>query len=63
LRAPRSGRWTLAVGKQWHSWNQLEDANFHDDLALARTFACVEDVNQYLDRGLLKGRATWRNLC
>ena len=43
-----------AIGNQWHSWC-LEDDNFAEAIAPARTFGFAEQIEQLQQAGLIKG--------
>lgn len=46
---------STAIGRQQHTWALLEDANYAQCLARARTFTTLEDAEAARDAGLIKG--------
>jgi UDP-3-O-acyl-N-acetylglucosamine deacetylase len=46
---------STAIGRQQHTWALLEDPNYAQCLARARTFTTLEDAQAARDAGLIKG--------
>lgn len=43
------------IGNQWHSWAPAQGLSYLEEVGLARTFCCKEDIQPMLDAGLIRG--------
>lgn len=43
------------IGNQWHSWAPSQGTSYLEEVGLARTFCCKDDIQAMLDAGLIRG--------
>jgi UDP-3-O-[3-hydroxymyristoyl] N-acetylglucosamine deacetylase len=44
-----------AIGNQWHSWSPASDRTFAEEIAPARTFGLLHQIDYLREQGLIKG--------